>query len=340
MAQRILEPGQIETLASRSIPRIRLPDRTHLFSRRAARLRKLASTAAIGDYLQFIAALVDAQHAAMGRLALPPASVAAPSDAAAPLDAAASPDAAAPPDTAGLASPSGRRMPPLHPSIWPRAPHWRNTLEQLCEALAGPSFPPGVGATIVKLRRATPAWIEAQADAVLATLAQGVDMAAAPFVMAALQVHWGAASSGLRADEIKALDMPGVCPVCGTLPVASLVCANSPYQGYRYLHCALCATEWHMVRVQCSQCGASGKSIGYHSLERAAPDEDASAEDLPATRAETCEECRGYRKILYQEKDPGVEPVADDLASLGLDLLLGREGYTRASGNPLLWQAA
>jgi FdhE protein len=315
MAQRILEPGQIETLALRSIPRIRPPDPTQLFSRRAARLRKLASTASIGDYLQFVAVLVDAQHAAMGRLSLPPASAAAP-------------DAAAP------------QMPPLHPSIWPRAPDWRHTLEHICETLAAQRFPAAVGATIANIRRATPEWLEAQADAVLATLPQGVDKAAAPFVMAALQVHWGAASGGLKADEVKALDIPGVCPVCGTLPVASLVCANSPYQGYRYLHCALCATEWHMVRVQCSQCGASGKSIGYHSMERAAPDGDAAAADIPATRAETCEECRGYRKILYQEKDPGVEPVADDLASLGLDLLLGREGYHRASGNPLLWQAA
>jgi FdhE protein len=30
--------------------------------------------------------------------------------------------------------------------------------------------------------------------------------------------------------------------------------------------------------------------------------------------------------------------VADDLASLNLDLLLGERGYHRASGNPLLWQ--
>jgi FdhE protein len=334
MAQRILEPGQIETLALRSIPRIRPPDRMHLFSRRAARLRKLASGAAIGDYLQFVAVLVDAQHAAMGRLSLPPAS------AAGRRDAAAAPDAAVPPDAVDLEGPSGRRLPPLHPSIWPRAPDWRTTLEHICEVLAAPSFPPAVGVTIANIRRATPEWIEAQADAVLATLPQGVDIAAAPFVMAALQVHWAAASGGIKADEVKALDIPGVCPVCGTLPVASLVCANSPYQGYRYLHCALCATEWHMVRVQCSQCGASGKSIGYHSMERAAADGGAAAGDIPATRAETCEECRGYRKIFYQEKDPGVEPVADDLASLGLDLLLGREGYHRASGNPLLWQAA
>ncbi len=109
-----------------------------------------------------------------------------------------------------------------------------------------------------------------------------------------------------------------------------------PYQGYRYLHCALCAAEWHMVRVLCSQCGASGKNIAYRSLEGAASDEGSSVEGA-AVRAETCEVCRGYRKILYEEKDTGVEPVADDVASIALDLLLAEEGYHRASGNPLLW---
>jgi FdhE protein len=30
--------------------------------------------------------------------------------------------------------------------------------------------------------------------------------------------------------------------------------------------------------------------------------------------------------------------VADDLASLALDLLMADAGYQRGSGNPLLWQ--
>jgi FdhE protein len=70
--------------------------------------------------------------------------------------------------------------------------------------------------------------------------------------------------------------------------------------------------------------------MAYHSIEGGSA----------AIRAESCEECHTYRKILYQEKDPDVEPVADDLASLGLDLLMAEAGYHRGSGNPLLWQAA
>lgn len=314
MAQRILEPGQIETLAQASIPRIRLPDRGSVFARRAARLRQLAADAAIGDYLRFLAVLVDAQHAALTDLA------------------------EAPPTAAHVKRLGEHGMPPIHASSWPRAQQWRETLESLCTALAARSgFPAGVGESISTIRRATPAVIEAQATSILNAQTEAVDARIAPLLMAALQVHWVALTGHFVADGVKGLDIPGVCPLCGTLPVASIVRAQSPYQGYRYLHCALCATEWHMVRVQCTHCGASGKNITYHSLESNTADKKPGEEGGAAVRAETCEACRRYRKILYQEKDPGVDPVADDVASLTLDLLLGEQGYQRASGNPLLW---
>ena len=314
MAQRILEPGQIETLAQASIPRVRLPDRESVFTRRAARLRQLAAGSALGDYLQFLAALVDAQHAALAHLSVPT------------------------PASAHLQRSGEHRMPPIHAATWPRAPQWRGTLEFLCAALAAQTdFPAGVHESISKIRGATPAWIEAQATSILEARNDTIDIPVAPVVMAALQVHWVALAAHFVADKVEALDVPGVCPLCGSLPVASMVCAQSRYQGYRYLHCALCATEWHMVRVLCSQCGASGKNIAYHSLEANAADKGSSKEGGAAVRAETCEQCHAYRKILYQEKDTGVEPVADDVASVALDLLLSEEGYHRASGNPLLW---
>jgi FdhE protein len=314
MAQRILEPGQIEALAQASIPRVRLRDRGSVFARRAARLRKLAAGSAIGDYLKFLAALVEAQHAALVNLAAPT------------------------PTSAHLERSHEHGMPPIHAATWPRAPQWRETLEFLCAALAAqPGFPTGVGDSIATIRRAAPAWIEAQAASILEARSDAIDIPVAPVVMAALQVHWAALAAQFAANEVKALDVPGVCPLCGTLPVASMVCAHSPYQGYRYLHCALCATEWHMVRVLCSQCGASGKNIAYYSLEGNAADKSPREEGGAAVRAETCEQCRSYRKILYQEKDTGVEPVADDVASVALDLLMSEEGYHRASGNPLLW---
>jgi FdhE protein len=314
MAQRILEPGEIETLAQQSIPRVRLPQRAAVFARRAARLRRLAVRAGIGDYLRFLSVLVDAQHAALQDLSV----------------------TAATPGQIKVSTEHG--MPPIQPAAWPRGDAWLATLRNLCEALAAhPEFPAGVAETISRLRLAPRGWIEGQADALLQSGDEAIDPAAAPIVMAALQVHWAAWAASFAADRVSPLDVPGICPLCGTQPVASVVYAEAGYQGYRYLHCALCATEWHMVRVQCTRCGASGKSIAYQSAAIGTdPENDGSAQT--AVRAETCEQCHGYRKVLYQEKDTGVEPVADDLASLNLDLLLGERGYHRASGNPLLWQ--
>jgi FdhE protein len=317
MVQRILEPGQIETLAQRSIPRIRLPDRAQLFARRAARLRQLAPGVAIGDFLRFIAAVADAQDKALTNFT------------------------EAAPDSVHLESAAQHRMPPIHATSWVRPPQWRAVLGGICEEIASRNeFPPAVTSIIAHIRTAPRDWIETQADGLLAARHEIVEPAAAPLLMAALQVCWVALSSGFVADKVGMLDVAGVCPLCGSLPVASIVCASSPYQGYRYLHCSLCSCEWHMVRVQCSHCGAAGKSVGYHHLD-SDPDSKAIGEHKqPAVRAESCDQCHSYRKIVYEEKDPEGEPLADDLASLALDLLLGEHGYHRASGNPMLWHSA
>src|SRR6202790_3482451 len=161
MAQRILEPGQIETLAQASIPRVRLPNREFVFARRAARLRKLAAGSALGDYLQFLAVLVDAQHAALVHLAVPM------------------------PAAPHIERSGEHGMPPIHAATWPRASQWRETLEFLCAALAARTgFPAGVSDSIATIRRATPAWIEAQATSILEARNEDIDIPVAPVVMA------------------------------------------------------------------------------------------------------------------------------------------------------------
>jgi FdhE protein len=303
--QRILEPGQIEAFAQRSVPRIRLPDRDKVFAPRAARLRQLGETGAIGhsiaEYLHLMAALVEAQQTALASFH------------------------ATPPDSAQIARTREFGMPLLHATSWRRDDRWRDMLAQLCASTPADS-PPSVREVCDRLHRCSPEQIETQTDALLAARTAEIDAAAAPFLMAALQVYWIDLASRLTIDDAARVDAPGVCPVCGVLPVASVVRTDSRSQGYRYLHCALCATEWHMVRITCSHC-RSTKGVTYQSIDGA-----------PGfVRAECCDECRTYRKILYQEKDANVEPVADDLASLALDLLLSEAGYHRASGNPLLW---
>lgn len=318
MIRRVLEPGEIETLASRSIPRVRLTGRDTAFGRRAERLRRLAHGNPIRGYLELVAAVADAQQAALNRLL-------------------ADPSRAGPLPAERTVAPG--QLPVFSATAVPPAAEWREPLQRICRAVAEQTRLPGAArAVATRLAAAPEAWLEPQAQALLGPQTDvAVDAAAAPLVMAALQVSWVARTAALRPADVPALDVPGVCPLCGSLPVASVVHAQPPHAGYRYLHCALCACEWHLVRVQCSRCNAAGKDIAYHSLTAIDRDETIG-EDLPGVRAETCEACRGYRKILYREKDPDLDPIADDLATLALDLLLGERGYERASANPLLWQ--
>ncbi len=53
-------------------------------------------------------------------------------------------------------------------------------------------------------------------------------------------------------------------------------------------------------------------------------------------KSENCDVCHSYVKVLYQDKDPRLDPVADDVASLGLDLLVREAGYRRGAINPFL----
>lgn len=312
--QRVLDPGQIEAFAQRSIPRIRLPDPAALFARRAARLRALSDGHALGDYLRLMAVLCGAQQSALDGCWA--ASTSEQERIKARLD---------------LARTHG--MPLLQAAGWPRDERWRAALETLCAATgAAAGFPPAVRATAERIRALPVAELEAHADRLLTPGSEAIDVQIAPWLMAALQVYFAHLLRALTLETVSQhvarMGVPGVCPVCGTLPLASVVRAETPYQGYRYLHCALCATEWHLVRVQCSQCRAT-QGIHLHSIEGGSN----------AVRAEACEGCRSYRKICYQEEDPAIEPLADDLASLALDLLMTEAGFHRASGHPLLWQA-
>jgi FdhE protein len=359
--QRILDPAQIEAFAERAIPRVRLFDPASLFAARARRLRALAVEHALGDYLRLMAALADAQQGALDKLvALSRPGVPA-SDPPKGRGGAASSDpvqyASSPPSRAGKGAQSelahahrmplfqaaawprdgkgarfelahAHKMPLFQAAAWPRDGLWLTVLSELCTSIAAASgFPAGVRSVCERILASDAAATEAQADILLAARTHEVDAQAAPFVMAALQVYWASMVASLEVRDVAQIDVPGVCPVCGTLPVSSIVRADKRHQGYRYLHCALCATEWHLVRIVCSHCQAT-EGIAYHTIEGGSD----------AVRAESCGQCHTYRKILHQEKDPGVEPVADDLATIALDLLMTEEGFHRGSGNPLLWQ--
>ena len=102
-------------------------------------------------------------------------------------------------------------------------------------------------------------------------------------------------SLGLRRGSMPRALVPvgdGVCPACGGPPVSSMIVGWSGAQSARFCACSLCGTLWNYPRVKCTLCGAT-KGIAYQEIAGG-----------PATvKAETCESCRGYVKILHQQKD-------------------------------------
>jgi FdhE protein len=343
--QRILEAGEIESLDHTAIPRIRLPQAADIFTSRAARLRRHAASdvpsipvgAELRGYLALMAELVDAQAAVATDLRREGEAFAV--------------------DRAQIERAQAHSM-PLLPALGARPARWREVLVRILDRLqdrAGAG--PALSAVLAGLRTHGDAALDALADAVLAQRVEALDPALAPFVAAALQTVWTHLASQLQVRDIPYMETGTVCPVCGSQPVASVVRIGGASQGYRYLQCALCASEWHMVRVKCSHCEHNGK-IAYHGLDGTGADGETTAagpfpghedgaraphkanDPRSAARAETCDDCYTYRKIFSQEHDFEVEPLADDLASLTLDVLVAEAGYERASINPLLWFGA
>ena len=316
MVQRILEAGDIESLDHTAIPRIRMPERLAVFAPRAARLRQLAAlNNPIAGYLRLMAVLADAQQAVIANFK------------------------AQPPSAELIASAQQHSMPLIPSFSGVRDPAWQDVLRQLLDKVeaAGPLTPP-LAALIARLRTLDAATLDTQADAIFAQRFEDVDPASAPFIMAALQVVWTDLAADIDRRAVPYVETPGLCPVCGSHPVASTVRVGGAYDNYRYLQCGLCATEWHMVRTKCSNCDST-KGIAYHVV--GSPDADAAAREAEsknaALKAESCDECHTYRKIGFLAKDFDFDPFADDLASLTLDLLMGAEGYRRASPHPWLW---
>ena len=58
--------------------------------------------------------------------------------------------------------------------------------------------------------------------------------------------------------------------------------------------------------------------------------------DSGSVKAKTRNEWQIYAKMPYQARDMKVDPFADDLATLGLDLLVAEAGWARHAPNPLL----
>ena len=296
----IIQPGEIERLAG-DIPFLHIPERGWIFRDRAERLRTLAQGHTMKDFLLFAANICDAQQTVLHAF----------------------PDVPLPPETQ-LKLCREHGMPPLSVQIWLRDPAWQEALG-LIAAQVLEQANPVASESLARLQQMDSAGLEALADAILANRYERIDLAAAPFVAAALQVYWTHMATTLGEHAFGRSDVAHLCPVCASHPVASIVRIGGGEQGLRYLSCSLCEAQWHMVRVKCSNC-ESTKGISYMVIEGTSG----------AVKAESCEECGSYLKIMYMDKDPHVDPVADDLATLALDLMMGDSGLLRSGPNLFL----
>jgi len=274
------------------------PDR--IFLERARRFDALAQGHGLAGWLGFLGRLTGIQHDILQNYPAPSL-----------------------PDEEALILARKHGMPPIPAAFLPRDPVWRGIAAGLAQALL-PLVPRPARETLKKLMGLGDASLETIADRILRLEFDGPDIDAFPFVAAALQVHWTAMAAALAGTELAPPAAPGVCPCCGFPPVASIVRTDGDVARLRYLHCALCNTEWHLVRVTCAGCGDNSR-IAYRLI--AGSDE--------AVRAETCDACNGYLKIVYREKSPQADPVADDLATLALDLLVAEQPYNRLGPNLL-----
>jgi FdhE protein len=297
MTADIIEPGEIAPPSSEP-PFLRLPERDH-FQTRAARLNSLAAGHALGDYLRFLATVARAQHDALSRVRDVPL-----------------------PDPEQLQRCREHGMAPLGTQGWTRDPVWREALRQILAALESGELPEAARAAILRLKKMDDADLERLADAILAGDFARMDRAAAPFAAAALQVYWLHMATSLGTESFTRLETHSACPVCASAPVASVVRIGGDDHGLRYLTCSLCSAQWHTVRVKCATC-ESTQGISYYGIEGGST----------AIKAENCEACNSYLKILYMEKDPNLEAVADDVASVALDVLMAETGVERAGIN-------
>ncbi|WP_110692963.1 formate dehydrogenase accessory protein FdhE [Salinicola halophyticus] len=285
-------------------PVVGLPPRK-LFAERAQRLNKLGERVpAMAAYLQFMAMIVEAQHRVLQQ---PRPSLIG---------------------GAELAMTHG--IPPLSvDGLW-RDMSWPADLEALLDALD------------TRVEAPQRVWFDALRelpDADRAGLARAVlegqplaleQRAMAPLMGAALQVAWTRQARLLPATPPRPAGLgDNLCPCCGAPAVGSLIQIGMARSRVRYLQCGLCASEWYAERAKCVQCGDS-RTLDYVSLE------DEQGERVLPVQAETCDHCHSYLKRVNREWEADADPLADDLASLTLDMMIADRDLARRAFNPLL----
>jgi FdhE protein len=216
-------------------------------------------------------------------------------------------------------------LPPIKARGHRRNSSWRTALFHILDAVDVSTMPPRAHGIVAGLRAESLTGIEALADQYLRGDVRIGETGAALYVGAALQVYFTALAAKLPPDHLRLLPERRLCPCCGSMPSAGLIPAAGNTPEIRHLYCSLCSTAWHYTRTICTFCGECGTS-----------EFPGITGDAGAVKVETCSKCFTYAKMIYREQDIEGDPYADDLASLELDSVVTKAGWTRRAPNSLL----
>jgi len=278
-----------------------LPRPSELFKSRSERFKALAEGHQLKGYLELAAEISALQHRIQADFTSLPL-----------------------PTPEELAQAATHNMPPLGTLLAEPPKDAVRVLDVFLDGLSALAMPDATKAAVSALRE-TPRDLRA---ALLGEALDGpgkdTDLAQQTLVLAALEVYTTCVAARLDPASLTRI-ADAICPSCGQPPVASAIVGWPNALNTRFCQCSLCNTMWNAVRAKCLICGEQG-GISFLSV----------GGDADPIKAETCGACRSTLKVMYQTLDPALDLVADDVATLGLDILLAEKDWKRAGRNRYL----
>lgn len=105
----------------------------------------------------------------------------------------------------------------------------------------------------------------------------------------------------------------GICPLCGSLPVLSVI----REEGQRFLFCGFCGHEWPTARIYCPFCDNREQKRLYYFF----PEEEKD------NRVDVCDKCNRYIKTIIEDKiQRPFYPFLEQIGTLHLDMLARERG--------------
>ena len=295
-AVKLIQPGEIQGMPDDDTPLLVVVGADEMFRARAARMRVLAAQQSDSPWLAFCGQLMQSQVDCLGSVQAQPI------------------------DENVVRESFIHKLPPFSITTWLPEAQWVIVFKALADALEAQNLAPGVRGALERVKHTALVDQIRQAKALLAAEDAALPADAVPFIGATLQLLWSIQAKSVSAFVELHKGESGLCPVCGSHPVASVVRVGER-DLHRYMICSLCASEWYAPRARCTNC-ETPKEVEMLGDTRES-----------AVQGECCVECRGYLKLMFQAKEPLVDAVADDLASISLDLALSGEGFSRTGRN-------